>query len=90
MRTVRVAARTGRRPGSTSAISVGTVAANQPGMSNDNLKDKIDNMADKAKDAAENVGQKIKDGAEKVADKTHDAAGKIKDVGKDLGKKVGG
>jgi hypothetical protein len=59
-------------------------------MNNDNMKDKIDNAADKAKDAADNAGSKIKQGAEKVSDKAHDAADKIKERGKDLGKKVGG
>lgn len=87
---MRATARSGWRAGAPGGLWVGTVAANHGGMSNDNLKDKIDNMADKAKDAADAVGQKIKDGAEKISDKTHDAAGKIKDVGKDLGKKVGG
>ena len=69
---------------------VGLDVAIRLGMNNDNLKDKIDNAADKAKDVADNAGTKIKQGAEKVADKTHDAADKIKDAGKNLGKKVGG
>lgn len=69
---------------------VGPGVAKMRVMNNDNLKDKIDNAADKAKDVADKAGSKIKDGAEKVSDKAHDAADKIKDVGKDLGKKVGG
>lgn len=56
----------------------------------DNLKDKIENAADKAKDIAEKAGERIKHGAEKVADKVKSGADKVEDRGRDLGKKVGG
>lgn len=80
---------------------VGLDVAIRLAMNNDNMKDKIDNAADKAKNGvdnaadkakkmSENAGNKIQQGAEKVADKTSDAADKIKQGGKDLGKKVGG
>jgi translation initiation factor 2B subunit (eIF-2B alpha/beta/delta family) len=59
-------------------------------MGNDNLKDKIDQAADKAKDIAEKAGEKIEDGADKVAEKSRDAADKLEDKGRDLGKKIGG
>jgi hypothetical protein len=58
-------------------------------MSN-NLKDKIDNAADKAKDLADKAASTIKDASKKVADKTHDAADKIEEHGTDASKKVGG
>ena len=51
-------------------------------MSNNNLKDTIDEAAAKAKEAAEKAGHAVKDGATKVADK-------IKGTGNTAGKKLG-
>ena len=68
---------------------VGLQSAKPLGMSNDNVKQKIDEAADKAKDLAEKAGQKIKDGANTVSEKAHEAADKIKEAGRHVGNKVG-
>ena len=58
-------------------------------MSNDNLKDKIDQAAEAAKAGAEKAGKAVHDAASKLADKTEKAADSIKDAGDKAGKKLG-
>jgi hypothetical protein len=54
----------------------------------ENIKDKIEKVAEKAKDATEKVAEKAKDATEKVADKTKDAVHKAGEKLKGAGERL--